>query len=292
MIITKGKLAVAVLKLVGCLPLPLLRALGGIMGYCSWYCHSNARRITEINLRYCLPQLSHRARQTLGRRSLLHSCIGGLEMAALWRKSKQWTTDKIIATEGLSLLSDYLKKGERLMLMTPHIGNWEVLNVQLSQYGQNLSLYKPNALVELDEWILQARTRVGGQLVPTDVKGIKLLFAALKRGDMACVLPDQVPIDDKSSISAPFFGHQAKTMTLIYRFIQKTHCRVLFVYCKRVPGGFITVFKEPDQGIYSDDKLVSVAALNRSVEQCVLDVPEQYQWQYKRFKEAQTFYHH
>jgi Kdo2-lipid IVA lauroyltransferase/acyltransferase len=290
MTVTKGKVVVLALRLASYLPLPVLQLLGRMLGYCGWYFHSKARRITEINLHYCLPQLDRRARKTLARKSLLNAVICTLEMAALWHKPKSWITTKIIGIKGLSLFEDYLKKEAGLLLLAPHIGNWEILNVQLSEYSQILSLYKPHPLVELDKLMLNARTRLGGDFAPTERNSVKLLLNQLKKGQTACILPDQVPIDDNSAISAPFFGHQAKTMTLIYRLIQKTRCNVLFVYCERVSGGFVTVFKEADQAIYNSDKLISVTALNNSIEQCVLDVPEQYQWGYKRFKEEQVFY--
>ena len=287
---TKGRLAVLVLRLIGALPLWALRLLGRVIGLCSWYSRSKARRITEINLHHCLPELSPRASRALARKSLLNTIIGGLEMAAMWHKPKAWTTGKIIATENLPLFKKYLQEKNGLILLAPHIGNWEVLNAQLSCHCDLLSLYKPISLTEVDMLILQARTRIGGRFAPTEANSIRLLLKHLKKNEVTSVLPDQVPIDDNSAISAPFFGHQAKTMTLIHRLIQKTRCNVIFVYCKRVPRGFITVFNEADQAIYSSDKQTSVAALNKGVEQCVLDVPEQYQWEYKRFKEAQVFY--
>ena len=286
----KGKLAVVVLTLIGYLPLWLLRVLGKIIGCCSWYANSKARRITEINLQYCLPQLARRSRRALARQSLLNTVIGGLEMAALWSKPKTWTMEKIVETQGFLLLKKCLGEDRGLILLVPHIGNWEVINVQLPHYCDILSLYKPHPLVALNEFILGARTRIGGELVPTDSTSVKLLLTHLKKGKTTCILPDQVPIDSNSAISAPFFGHKAKTMTLIYRLIQKTQCNVLFAYCKRVSGGFVTVFKQPDETIYSRDKLISATALNHGIEQCVLDIPEQYQWEYKRFKEEQSFY--
>ena len=48
--------------------------------------------------------------------------------------------------------------------------------------------------------------------------------------------------------------------------------------------GFKIVIKEADNDIVSSDLLTSITALNRSVESCVRDIPEQYQWEYKRFK--------
>jgi KDO2-lipid IV(A) lauroyltransferase len=68
--------------------------------------------------------------------------------------------------------------------------------------------------------------------------------------------------------------------------IQKTGCRVIFGYEERLAdaGGFKTHFVEPDAGVYSDDLDVHLAAMNRTLESCVRQNLEQYQWSYKRFK--------
>ena len=55
-------------------------------------------------------------------------------------------------------------------------------------------------------------------------------------------------------------------------------------YVERVSKGFKIVFQQPDANIYSDKEIDSLNGLNRSVENCVRNIPEQYQWEYKRFK--------
>ena len=83
---------------------------------------------------------------------------------------------------------------------------------------------------------------------------------------------------------APFYNVPALTMTLVHGLVTRTKCNVIMGYGRRIPSGFDVVFKEPDPEIYHDDVQVSLAALNRSVENCINDCPEQYQWEYKRFK--------
>jgi len=50
------------------------------------------------------------------------------------------------------------------------------------------------------------------------------------------------------------------------------------------------VFKNVDERIYSPDMETSVTGLNATVESCVRDIPEQYQWSYKRFKRGSELY--
>ena len=98
-------------------------------------------------------------------------------------------------------------------------------------------------------------------------------------------MPDQEP-EPHSGEFAPFFGIQALTMTLLTNLAQKTGALVVTGWAKRIyePHGYEIIFCEAEEGVYSEDPLTQVQALNRSVEACVTKSAEQYQWEYKRFK--------
>jgi KDO2-lipid IV(A) lauroyltransferase len=124
-------------------------------------------------------------------------------------------------------------------------------------------------------------------MVATDNKGVAELLRALRAGDISGILPDQVP-DISGGVYAPFFGVPALTMTLVSKLQHKTGARVLLGVARRLQGaaghGFEIVFREPDPEIYAGDIPASLAALNRSIEALVSETPEQYQWEYKRFR--------
>ncbi len=73
-------------------------------------------------------------------------------------------------------------------------------------------------------------------------------------------------------------------MTLVSRLIQKTGAKTLLTYTKRTEKGFKVVIKEPATEIYAEHIQTSLLGLNRTVEFAVKDEPEQYQWEYKRFR--------
>ncbi|WP_101758673.1 lysophospholipid acyltransferase family protein [Oceanicoccus sp. KOV_DT_Chl] len=133
--------------------------------------------------------------------------------------------------------------------------------------------------------IYQARSCNGAKLAPTNTSGVKALLRALKNGETVGVLPDQTPITSGGDF-APFFGIPALTGTLSFNLIQRTGAKVVVAYAERVgPGaGFKVVFEAVADDIASADQLVSLTALNNAVEQCARKIPEQYQWEYKRFK--------
>jgi KDO2-lipid IV(A) lauroyltransferase len=105
---------------------------------------------------------------------------------------------------------------------------------------------------------------------------------------MVGILPDQVP-GGNGGINAPFMGVSANTIKLVARLIDRTNCEVVSLCAERLPNaeGFDMIFRPADSEIYSADVETSVAALNRSIENCIRDKPEQYQWEYKRFKGTQ-----
>jgi KDO2-lipid IV(A) lauroyltransferase len=96
---------------------------------------------------------------------------------------------------------------------------------------------------------------------------------------------------ESGGILAPFFGHQVLTTTLVSRLAQKTGCGVVQMSCiRREDGdGFDIFFEELPEDIRSPDLQTSVNVMNIAVEDLIRRNPIQYQWAYKRFKDAPYF---
>ena len=75
-------------------------------------------------------------------------------------------------------------------------------------------------------------------------------------------------------------------ITLLSRLTQKSNATVLCCYAERLPKGrgFAIHFLPADAELYEKDMQTSVTALNRMVEQSIRQIPDQYQWGYKRFR--------
>src|SRR5690606_41852744 len=112
------------------------------------------------------------------------------------------------------------------------------------------------------------------------------VLMALMNAGIGGSRPDENPTGDRSGGYIPFFGRRAFTMTLAYKLIRNPACRAIFAYARRVPDGFDLIFRAPPDEIYSEGLLTSLSALNKGVEDLVLEAPAQYQWEYKRFKKT------
>jgi KDO2-lipid IV(A) lauroyltransferase len=227
--------------------------------------------------------MSKAARHELARESLKHTGILAFELGPVWCQPMSWLSSKLERVEDEGLLMEAQALGRGVLVMSPHIGNWEVIGRVLGRYGELTSLYQPPKQEYLEAIIHSARQQDGATLVPTNARGVAALLKALKRGCISGILPDQVP-DKNSGKHAPFFGYPALTMTLIHGLVQRTQCAVVFGITLRSRRGWILKFIKVDDDIYSEQEDLALAALNRGVERCIEVAPEQYQWEYKRFK--------
>ncbi|WP_323846119.1 lysophospholipid acyltransferase family protein [Microbulbifer magnicolonia] len=278
----KGRLAVGALKLVGKLPLHWSRRLGWLFGQVAVLSRSESLRVSRINLGLCYPAMDEARRERLARASVVHTAMTGCEVATIWHQPWSRSEDLIVRVRNQQLLSEGMETGRGVLVLMPHIGNWEIFGMYLATLGSSTALYAPPKIAALDPIIRAGREATGVHMVPTNVHGVRSLLKALKSGHIVMVLPDQEP--DLGGDFAPFFGKPALTMTLAHNLLQRTGCRCVFGFGKRVEGGFELVFLPAEQAIYSAEQKVSLAAMNRGVEACIAEAPAQYQWEYKRFR--------
>ena len=205
-------------------------------------------------------------------------------MAAIWHHDERWLKRRILEEDGGGIISGKLAKGKGLIVLTPHLGNWEALSAFLTRWGALTVLYQPPKNAAVGAFMINGRLKPNVKLAPTNRLGVRQLFKALRSGEMVGILPDQVPDEGSGAELVPFFGEPALTMTLIHSLMERTGCEVVMAFCQRINGGFRMVVRECDAGIYSAEPNPAVAALNRSVETVVRMAPAQYQWEYKRFR--------
>lgn len=236
------------------------------------------------NIQACFPQLNREQQQELALSSLQSTATVGLETPAVWFRGNKWLERAVVEVENAELFEQALESKRGVILLVPHFGNWELAGFWCARFRAVTAMYRPPRMAYLDGLVRKVRKGTGdNKIVPANPRGVLAVVQALSQGGMTMVLPDQQP-SLKGGIFSPFFGHSALTVSLINRLIVKTAPLVLIAYARRVEKGHVVGFSEPDAEIYSADPQVSVDAMNRSIEALVKTAPEQYQWEYKRFR--------
>lgn len=281
-LVMKDALARIVVHLVSRLPLSWVHRLGAAAGVLATYSPNRQRRNALLNIALCLPELTPQQQIRLRDENLKAFGKTYFEIAALWLRPVEQTLSLVREVRGGELLQR--EPGKGLIVLSPHLGAWELAGLYLAAQGPTAIFYKPQKY--LDDLIRSARGRSGAELAPITGRGIRVLVQSLERGEYVGILPDQEPKADKGAVFAPLFGIPAFTMLLVNRLARRTGAPVIFMFAERLEqdGGFrIHCIPAPD-GIDSADDIEAATALNRGIEQCVRICPEQFLWPYKRFR--------
>ena len=280
----KATLVRALLRVCSLLPLAWARALGRGLARLHGLFGSRSCKVTQRNIELAFPELTAAQQRNLVGASL--SATGELmaEMGHIWLRPLTHVSSLIREVHGASLVSDAQAAGRGVIILAPHLGNWEVVGLHLATLGKTASLFEPPKLAGLAPIIERARQRSGAQLVPTTSGGLGRLLENLRQGGISGILPDQTPAQVSAGENSTFMGVPCFTGTLASNLIRRTAALAVFGFAERVPGGFVVRYELADDEIYHDNTELSLAALNRGVEDCLRQCAAQYQWEYKRFR--------
>jgi KDO2-lipid IV(A) lauroyltransferase len=269
------------------LPLPVLHALAVSLAWAAEKLKVPEWRVARINVDLCFPSWPQQDRYQLARKAIRENGKGVLELAALWYWPLPRVLQLIKAVHGADVIDSALAEGEGLLVIAPHQGAWEILQIWLSQRTRLNALYRTPRWVELEALFNRGRSRSGATFWPAKPSGIRALYKALKSGQSVGVLPDQSPPGE--GVFVPFFSHPAKTMTLFGKLAARTNAPVVIGWAKRLPNGrgYTLHWHRVTEPVDAEEVEVAAAALNREIEQVVLSCPEQYQWTYRRFLRRQ-----
>lgn len=249
-------------------------------------------RDIDINLSLCFPEKSQQEREKIRNARLEYLGQIAFELSHIWIKDLQKLRSYLQPIYDNHIFEAALKTDKGVIFLFPHLGNWEVMSCYLSQFRTPTLMYSPQKKSkELDTFICDARRRVGANLAPANIKGITQMIKSLKEGGLVGILPDQVP-QDGGGVYCPFYHHQAYTMTLAHRLAKKTNAKVFIgaafsTKAGSAKAGFEILAEPISEAFYDDDLETSTKALNRSIEKLISCRPEQYQWEYRRFRKQQ-----
>ena len=246
---------------------------------------SEAAEVTEINLQACFPEWQKEPLERVSRQSLRHMVMLFFEMAQL----RFWPTSRLlnnIEVFDQHVLDAARAEGQGLILLVPHLGNWEIMSTYLGHHYSLAALYDPPKVSGLETEIKAARERFAGKMFAIGVGGMRNILKELKGGGLVAILPDQVPERD-AGVYAPFFDRPALTMTLPLQLQRRTNAAMVLACVTRKMDadgrmlGYALNFRK-----VADTKTPEAFAkeVNLLIEREVRRSPAQYQWDYKRFK--------
>ena len=279
-----ARLLLAVLRLVGALPLALQAVLGRALGRLLWWFAAGRRRVALRNLELCLPELDTAAREALARE---HFALVGrslLERGVLWYGSAE-RLKRLIHVEGDVGLAE---RSERpVMWLVPHFMALDVAGMATQLYQTRMvgSIYQAQSNAVFDAAVKAGRLRFGRAEIFPRSDSAKPLMRAIKQGHAFFNLPD-MDFGEKDAAFVPFFGVNAATLLAPSRMARALGMVVQPVVAEILPGGagYRVIFEPPWDDFPSADALADARRMNAWIESEVRKRPAQYLWVHKRFK--------
>jgi KDO2-lipid IV(A) lauroyltransferase len=272
------------LKLLARLPLPMLHGLGIALGWLIYWApgrHSPRMRNNLFDSGLCTPGRDCRRllRQTIG-----EAGKAIVELLPVWLRPHEQVVKLVRDTRGWEHIDAARAAGKGIIVIAPHIGCFEIINLYYAARYPFTAMYKPPRKPVLDALMLAGRQRGQATLVPTDLSGVRALLAALKRHEAIGILPDQVATGG-DGVWAPFFGRPAYTPTLVASLQRKTGAAAFFVAAERLSWGRgYHLHVVPLNETLPADKTAAAIRINQGVEDIVRRFPAQYLWSYNRHK--------
>ena len=265
--------------------LRFLHACGGLLGWAGYLLSPSYRRRLNDN--------AAKAGVSAPQRRAAVADAGRLvmELPRLWLRPRDQPIADPVRWDGAEGLQDMLARGRGLVLLTPHMGSFEVSAQAYAERFGGIKpitvLYRPARQAWLRELEETARARPALATAPANLAGVRLLMRALKRGETVGLLPDQVP-PEGMGVWVPFFGQHAYTMTLAARLVQQTGAAVAVLWTERLPrgAGYVVHAMElpvPLPPLEAGEE-ASALAVNQSMEAVIRMKPDQYLWGYHRYK--------
>ena len=230
----------------------------------------------------CFPELDEANQQALLLRYFDSVGMSLMDMAIAWWWSEK-RFDKLISVQGLEHLQAALETGKGLLMYTGHFPGIEVSGRILRKYSPSMMvMYRPNENPVLQHLLEKNRNRHVAGIIPRD--NVREMLRALKSGKGVWFAPDQ-NYGHKNSVFSDFFSVPAATNTSATRFVGATGALILPFAVHRKSRGYHMQILPALENFPGASVQEDTDRLNLILENFIRQVPEQYNWMHRRFKD-------
>jgi KDO2-lipid IV(A) lauroyltransferase len=270
------------------LPRGLARAIGAVIGATAYRVLGRLRRVGLRNLKMAFPEMTAKEREAVLRSEYRNL---GLLMAEFC-KMPDYTAasaSRFIRYEGLENYLQARERGKGVLVLTGHLGAWELSSFYHSLMGMPMGMVirrLDNPLV--DEFVNRIRCLRGNRVIHKDdfARG---LIASMRAGETVGILMD-TNMTPPQGVFVPFFGVLACTASGMARIAAKTGAAVVpgFLLWEESERKYVLHFGEELEVVHTgdaeQDALVNTATFTAAIEGYVRRYPEQWLWVHRRWK--------
>ncbi|NCQ33920.1 lysophospholipid acyltransferase family protein [bacterium] len=276
----------SLLRLARPMPRTLLLALGRGLGSSTWRVFRFRRQVVRENLGHAFADLDARQRDALALAFYRSLGMTLMEFLVFPRLRRRDFLD-LVEMEGIRHLHAAAALGKGALIVTGHMGNWEMLGARAAASGyQVTAAAKTQSNARVDRMQNGIRRRAGVDILKTD-SGVKAMLKALRQGRMVALVADQDA--GSEGYFTPFLGRPASFFKGPALFAYRTGVPMLTVFIHRLDDRRHRVVIEPAVQVdptWDEDQAVAALTTHFAarLEAAVRRNPEQYFWVHRRWK--------
>jgi KDO2-lipid IV(A) lauroyltransferase len=269
-------------------PRGLARAIGAVIGAIAYRVLGRLRRVGLRNLEIAFPEITAKEREAILRSEYRNL---GLLMAEFCKMPDYTaaTASRFIRYEGLENYLSARERGKGVLVLTGHLGAWELSSFFHSLMGMPMGMVirrLDNPLV--DAFVNRIRCLRGNRVIHKDdfARG---LIASMRAGETVGILMD-TNMTPPQGVFVPFFGVPACTASGMARIAAKTGAAVVpgFLLWEESEKRYVLHFGEELEVVHTgdaeQDALINTATFTAAIEGYVRRYPEQWLWVHRRWK--------
>jgi Kdo2-lipid IVA lauroyltransferase/acyltransferase len=270
------------------LPRGFARMVGtGIAGI-AFHLLGRLRGVGARNLKLAFPEMPEREREKI-LRSVYRNLGRLLAEFCLMSGYTPEGASRFIRYEGLENYVAARERGKGVLVLTGHLGAWELSSFYHSLMGMPMGVVirrLDNPLV--DEFVNQIRCLHGNRVIHKDdfARG---LIASMRAGETVGILMD-TNMTPPQGVFVPFFGVEACTASGMARIAAKTGAAVVpgFLLWKESEQKYVLRFEKElevvSTGDSETDVVTNTAAFTAAIERTIRQYPDQWLWMHRRWK--------
>lgn len=252
------------------------------------------RRIALRNISLVFPNMDQKKREELFQRSITATARFIVDGARLHTLDRAWM-EKHVRMEyppSDEFLAENRKRGRGLLIVTGHLGSFELMARASAMLGYPLSFVVRNFnLKRLDRWWTMRREEPGNRVISRDGAFIEVM-KDLDRGNYSAILFDQ-NVKRNHAVFVPFFGRPAATTKSVALAALKTKVPVLVVsmsyegednYILHVKTCDFTSIYEDSETSYEENVKLLTEGVTKVFEEMILAHPDEWFWMHRRWK--------
>jgi Kdo2-lipid IVA lauroyltransferase/acyltransferase len=270
------------------LPRSLARAVGLVIATLAYRVLGRLRKVGLRNLQLAFPEMTASEREAVLRSEYRNLGL----LLAEFCKMPGYTPEsasRFIRYEGLENYLRARDRGKGVLVLTGHLGAWELSSFYHSLMGMPMGMVirrLDNPLV--DEFVNNIRCLHGNRVIHKDdfARG---LIASMRAGETVGILMD-TNMTPPQGVFVPFFGVEACTASGMARIAAKTGAAVVpgFLLWEESERRYVLHFGEEltvvHTGDSEQDAIVNTATFTAAIESYVRRYPEQWLWVHRRWK--------